>query len=97
MTYWDISENLHTDYARDFPQTQASVGAIRKIRSILEPHWKVYGLQEHPPSHVLMQAPRTEELVHLSRKLKAKDIDAQDFAQAAKDLVRSASEPLVRP
>lgn len=67
--YWNSCEDLHTRYASEFPDTQAAVGAIRRVRTILEPHWKVQRFNEHPLAHILSAAPRPRELAHLAKKL----------------------------
>lgn len=69
MSYWDTAEWLHTQHAKEFPETEAAVGAIRRIRRMLEPFWKPQGFHEHPWSMFIMAAPRPRELTHLALKL----------------------------
>lgn len=69
MSYWDVAEQLHTRYAKEFPETEAAVGAIRRIRRVLGPFWKPQGFHEHPWSMFIMVAPRPRELTHLALKL----------------------------
>ena len=69
FTDWDLMETLHTRHAEEFPETQASVDAIRRIRSILEPHWRIPRFNSYPLAYILCVAPHPKELTHLAKKL----------------------------
>lgn len=69
MSYWDVIEFLHTEHAREFPHTQKAVAAVKRLRVLLEPHWKIHGPQGHPLDRYLRVAPHPVKLSHLLAKL----------------------------
>ena len=70
-SYWDIIEHLHTQYAREFPRTSGAVDAIRGLRALLEPNWKLDSRHGHPLDRLFRVAPHHVELAHLLAKLEA--------------------------